>query len=190
MTTAFGEATIFSTRHKNRRFNVRSSSPKADQALDQLQAHMGLVVQTAVRILGSMHDAEEVAQDLAEKLLKKPPNVVENWPAYLKMMATNRALDGIRQRKDFQTNVALVSDNNPERNATQAQQADRLRRAITRLSNRDGELFAMHYLADLGLEEIAEITGSNANAVGVALHRVRSRLADLVNATTGELANG
>jgi RNA polymerase sigma-70 factor (ECF subfamily) len=48
--------------------------------------------------------------------------------------------------------------------------------AVARLDERDRELIALRYGADLSTQQISEILGLSRNAVDVALHRTRDRL--------------
>ena len=59
-----------------------------------------------------------------------------------------------------------------------AEAADRLalRAALSLLSERDRELIALRYGADLSARQIAEHLGSRTNSVEVALHRALGRL--------------
>ena len=51
-----------------------------------------------------------------------------------------------------------------------------LRRALARLGERDRELIALRYGADLSTRRIASLLGGSTNAVDVALHRALARL--------------
>lgn len=51
-----------------------------------------------------------------------------------------------------------------------------LHEAIVRLSDRDQELLALRYGADLTTKAIASLVGSTTNAIEVALHRALNRL--------------
>jgi RNA polymerase sigma-70 factor (ECF subfamily) len=51
-----------------------------------------------------------------------------------------------------------------------------LSRAVGRLEERDRELIALRYGADLTARQIAELQGAKTNAVEVALHRALGRL--------------
>ena len=59
-----------------------------------------------------------------------------------------------------------------------------LRRAVTMLAERDAELIALRYGADLTAKQIAEVTGMRINAVEVALHRALATLRQIIE--TGE----
>ena len=67
---------------------------------EALRAHAGLMISAVARVLGDVAEAEDVAQDIAEKLLRKRPAEVGSWPAFLKKMAVNRAIDRLRRRRD------------------------------------------------------------------------------------------
>lgn len=57
--------------------------------------------------------------------------------------------------------------------------------AVARLEERDRELVALHYGADLTPREIARLLDAKPNAVEVALHRARSRLRSLLEREPG-----
>jgi RNA polymerase sigma-70 factor (ECF subfamily) len=61
-----------------------------------------------------------------------------------------------------------------------------LEAALAKLSDRDRELLALRYGADLTAAQIGELTGLAANAVDVALHRARERLAASLAPDDGE----
>lgn len=163
-----------------------------EELVRALGAHAGLIISSAARVLGNLADAEDVAQDIAEKLLKSPPTRILNWPGFLKTLAVNRAIDQLRRRKDWEDleslgdevdALAVVDD--PESALCAAQRAEFLRRAIANLPERDGQIFSLYYLGDLSHMEIASQMDMTVNAVGVALHRLRTRLATDVYASLG-----
>lgn len=53
-----------------------------------------------------------------------------------------------------------------------------LRRAVLRLNERERELIALRYGADLTARDVADVVGMRTNAVEVALHRALARLRD------------
>lgn len=55
-----------------------------------------------------------------------------------------------------------------------------IRSAVEQLGDRDRELIALRYGADLSTRDIAERLESNTNAIDVALHRARQRLRALL----------
>lgn len=156
--------------------------PDNEEALEALQAHARLVIQSAARVLGNISEAEDVAQDLAERLLRSPPREVRHWPALLKTMAVNASIDRLRRRREEHVEHEPVTDQGPPEAFAQADQARVLRKALAQLSARDAALYSFYYLADLKQADIARQLSMTPSAVGVALHRVRQRLTGLVRA--------
>ncbi|MEM9532356.1 MAG: sigma-70 family RNA polymerase sigma factor [Pseudomonadota bacterium] len=149
------------------------------ELIEALSAHAGLIIGAAARVLGDVAEAEDVAQDIAEKLLRNRPVKVRSWPALLKKMAVNRAIDRLRQRRDSsELGVDPIAPEAPDERLVQRQRAEALRTAVARLSERDAKLFSLQCFADLDQEEIGRELGMTRNAVGVALHRLRKRLSD------------
>lgn len=162
----------------------RSSQQARNELLRALHAHVGLVLKTAGRILGNVADAEDVAQDIAEKLLRTPPGNVRHWPALLKTMAANRAIDKLRARRNTESvfSIADVPSDHPmpEDLLAKDERAYALRRAIAALNHREALLFSLRYFSDQSHAEIAIQMKMRENAVSVALHRIRKQLADNV----------
>ena len=101
---------------------------------------------------------------------------IRSWPAFLKTMAVNGALDRLRRRKNSMDIEQIQMTDGPEDAVYDEQRADILRRAISRLPERDGQLFALYYFGELTHADIAMRLNMTENAVGVALHRLRKRL--------------
>ncbi|MGD8380241.1 MAG: sigma-70 family RNA polymerase sigma factor [Gammaproteobacteria bacterium] len=154
----------------------RSRTAGYDRVVEALHAHAGLILNAARRVLGNMADAQDVAQDIAEKLLRSPPEHVASWPALLKTMAVNRALDQLRSRREWSELPELECVETPETRLSDEQRARTLRAAIAALPERDGLLFSLYYAGDLSQVDIAGELGMTSNAVGVAIHRLRRRL--------------
>ncbi len=81
----------------------------------------------------------------------------------------------------------------PERAASGDLENDAIERltlqdAVGRLDERDRELIALRYGADLSARQIAQRLELNVNAVEVALHRARSRLRALLEGHADEAA--
>ena len=85
------------------------------------------------------------------------------------------------------------SSDPPDREAAGDLEADvvqrlTLRAAVNRLSERDRELIALRYGADLSARQIAQRVELSTNAVEVALHRARSRLREELEGPADEPA--
>ncbi|MFK8053852.1 MAG: RNA polymerase sigma factor [Woeseiaceae bacterium] len=149
-----------------------------EDTLTALGAHAGLMISSAVHILGSLHDAEDIAQDIAERLLRSPPLNIRNWPAYLRTLAVNGAIDRLRKRRPTEGTDDIADIATPEASLENDERAEALREAIAGLPQRDATLFSLYYLADVGQAEIGRQLDMTENAVAVALHRIRKKLGD------------
>jgi RNA polymerase sigma-70 factor (ECF subfamily) len=152
-----------------------------------------MVFATAYRILGDSDDAEDAFQEVFLKLItlwKRRPNpeVVGDWGAYLRVVATRSAIDLRRRRSRRWKNrvavTAAIQDTTAERAddlAAQHQRANALRQAMGRLTKRDALVFALRCFEDFSYEEIAAQTGLTVNQVGVILHRGRKTLQEALD---------
>jgi RNA polymerase sigma factor (sigma-70 family) len=108
---------------------------------------------------------------------------VENWGALLRYLASCRALDLLRKRRPA---AALAADPpappsaRPDMVVVAAEQAVMLRQALTRLPNRQAEVFALRYFSELSNQEIARTLNITVGAVAIALHKARTRLHELL----------
>jgi len=68
----------------------------------------------------------------------------------------------------------------PVENAEAVELASCLRLALARLPQQEAEVFYLRCLEDMTYQEIAAHLGLEVNAVGVALHRARARLRELL----------
>lgn len=168
----------------------RSRSGSRSEGLEALHLHGGLVISAAARIVGNVADAEDIAQDIAEKLLRSPPGQVRSWPALLKTMAVNAALDHLRRDRSWTNLPEPEGVAGPEALVSDAERAAHLRAAIAALPERDGRLFSLYYFGDLSQIEIAEQLDMTPNSVGVAIHRLRERLTNDVRKRLGITETG
>ena len=149
-----------------------------------VQQHGPLVFGVAWRILGQAADAEDVVQDVfleAHQLKRKPSD--NGWGGLLYRMATFRALDRLRQRKETvpldQAEPSRASAG-PETEAIGHELEVRLRQAMTMLSDREAGVFCLRYFEHLSSKEIGEALGISDGAVRVALHKARAKLQSLL----------
>jgi RNA polymerase sigma-70 factor (ECF subfamily) len=142
--------------------------------------HGPVVFGTAWRILGHAADAEDVVQDVFLQAYQvQQDEEVRCWEALLRRLASCRALDRLRQRRTAVPldGLALASTaDNPETLAAEHELADRLRHAVAELPQREATVFCLRCFEGLSYEKIAESLRTSVGAVGVALHKARTRL--------------
>jgi RNA polymerase sigma-70 factor (ECF subfamily) len=139
-----------------------------------------LVFATAWRILGHAADTEDVVQEVflqVHQLQQTHP--VRHWPGLLRRLAACRALDRLRQRRSTVSlnGLSLIGpDTGPEVAALERELAERLRRAIAQLPEREATVFCLRYFDDLSYQDIADTLSIQTGAVASALHKARLKL--------------
>jgi RNA polymerase sigma factor (sigma-70 family) len=135
--------------------------------------------------LGDGPDAEDVTSEVFERALRYRKSYDRSkgdpvaWLLGIARRCTNTALAAravdpleIRERAD---NRSLEEDS--VRRLTLAS-------ALAQLKERDRELVALRFGADLTASQIASVVDSKTNAVEVALHRALDQLRSIVNSET------
>jgi len=141
----------------------------------------------AYRMLGNHADAADCVQDtFAAALALSRREAVTSWPGLLRHLVTRNGLDRLRRRYRERTDglhlsadIAAVAAG-PLENAEAVELASCLRLALVRLPQQEAEVFYLRCLEDMTYQEIATHLGLEVNAVGVALHRARARLRELL----------
>jgi RNA polymerase sigma-70 factor, ECF subfamily len=155
-----------------------------------VRTHGAMAFDTAWRLLGHAADTEDAVQEaFLEAFRLHGRQQVRNWGGLLRHLATRRAIDRLRQRRKFlalplealTSEPASPASDQPESVTVQHELADRLRLAIAKLPDREASVFSLHYLGEMSNGEIAETLGISADAVGVALHKARNRLKELLD---------
>lgn len=151
-----------------------------------IRTHGPMAFDTAWRVLGHAADTEDAVQDaFMEAFRLHRQQQVRNWGGLLRQLATRRAVDRLRRRytalplEKCSSDLTSPQSEHPELIAIERELAERLRRGIAKLSDREATVFSLHYLGEMANGEIAESLGISADAVGVALHKARNRLKQL-----------
>ena len=154
-----------------------------------VRTHGAMAFDTAWRLLGHAADTEDAVQEaLLEAFRLHGRQPVRNWGGLLRHLATRRAIDRLRQRRTVlplrpempMSEPASPASEQPESIAAERELADRLRLAIAKLPEREASVFALRYLGEMDNSQIAETLGISVDAVGVALHKARNRLKQLL----------
>jgi RNA polymerase sigma-70 factor (ECF subfamily) len=159
--------------------------------------HHSTVFRAAYRVTGNASDAEDVLQTVFMRLLRRSPDAetVGNMEGYLRRAAVNAALDLIRSRQaaphvPLDDVAPLLSENAslaPDRLHRSAEIRHWLREAVTRLSPRAAEMFALRFFEDRDNPEIAQILGTTTATVAVTLSRTRDRIQQEFKSYMGEI---
>lgn len=169
---------------------MTSALPAGDQSTDPIDppvaalavAYGRQIFHAAYRLLGNISQAEDVLQEVFLRVLEKAPTEVESWPAYLSAMATRISIDRLRRHTRWRRLLPIWvasaprEDDSAELHAMQAQQAGRLRIALSRLKSQDATCFSLRYLQGFDISQIATTLGMTRNHVSVCLHRAQRAL--------------
>lgn len=144
-----------------------------------VERHATRVFRVAYRILGSVQDAEDVAQDVfAEAFKSFRHGPVQSWIGLFVRLATLRSIDRLRRKKPA---VELrESDRVSTLEPFEELAADELRRwlreAVAQLPDQQATVFVMLHYEQLPRDQIAENLGISLEAVSTILYKARQRL--------------
>ncbi len=137
------------------------------------------VFRVALRILGSVHDAEDVSQIVfTEALAIHRDQAVRNWTGLLVRLVSVRAIDLLRQRRHtLEINEAdQISNIGPVDEAIGREMAAWLRNAIRQLPEQQAVIFSLCCLENLDRNEVANLLETSPESVSTALCKARRRL--------------
>jgi len=139
----------------------------------------------ALRITGSIPDAEDVVQEVLERVWKTPAeqsSSVQNWEAWCMTLTRNRSLDRNRSRSLRRTTtldgvVERSSEHpGPARTAELSDLAAQVRRLMDELPEKQRLVMHLRDVEELTYEEIAEALQISLDQVKVNLHRARKAI--------------
>ncbi|MCK4753345.1 MAG: sigma-70 family RNA polymerase sigma factor [Planctomycetes bacterium] len=160
-----------------------------------VKKHAPLVWQTAYRLLSNEADAADCFSETFVSALEiSRRQRVRNFPALLARLATARAIDQLRRRyakSQIRTNtedLAAIPSANPGP-AQQAQSKElqtRLRKALTKLPQKQAQAFCLRYLNDMSYVQIAKTLDITISTTGVLLLRAKTKLKQLLETAASE----
>ena len=126
--------------------------------------------------VGAGPDAEDITSETFERALryKKSFDSTKGEPAAWLIGIARRCIEGRPLNLDVSSEHLDTADHRDLEDDTLRRMA--LSAAVGRLDERDRELIALRYGADLTARQIAELLGAKTNAIEVALHRALGRL--------------
>ena len=144
-----------------------------------VERHAKRIFRVALRILGSVQDAEDVSQDVfTEAFRLHQAGPVQSWTGLLVRLATLRSIDRLRRKQPF---VELrecdrMSTVEPFHEVAATELAHWLRKAIAQLPDQQSTVFVMAYFEQLSRDEVSATLGISPEAVSTALYKARQRL--------------
>lgn len=140
----------------------------------------------AVRMLGTVEDAEEALQDSfirAYRALERCEDP-ERFGAWLYRILINRCRThgGRRGRRErtFVSDPAAMANASEEHPAEQGAWREEIEYALNRLDVRQREAFLLKHVEELSYEEMSELTGIGISALKMRVKRACDRLRELL----------
>jgi RNA polymerase sigma-70 factor (ECF subfamily) len=154
-----------------------------------VERHAERVYRIAFRILGSVHDAEDVSQNVfTEAINRHAAGPVQSWTGLFVRLATVRSIDLLRKRHPT---VELqetddVSNIGPPDHAVGTELAAWLRGAVSRLPEQQAAIFSLAYFEQLDRDEVATVLNISPEAVSTALYKARRQLMSQITVLNGD----
>lgn len=164
---------------------AENEQPRWNQIVDQ---HGSRVFRIALRILGSVHDAEDVSQEVfAEAFRLHEAGDVQSWTGLLVRLATLRSIDQLRRVRQAQTlrEDDRISTTGPDEEAAAKELAEWIRTAVARLPDQQAAVFAMAQFERLSRDQIATNLDISPESVSTALYKARQRLLSQLSVFNG-----
>ncbi len=164
----------------------KDSLPDWDQIVERYAER---VARIALRILGSLHDAEDVSQEVfKEAMLLHRRGPVRSWTGLMVRLATLRSLDRRRTRKpqiEIEDSDA-VSNAGPEDRLVASELANWLRREVDRLPDRQAAVFTLIHFEQFDRNEAAATLEISPETVSTTLSQARRRLSESFRVFQGD----
>ena len=144
-----------------------------------VDGHAKSVFRVAMRILGSVQDAEDVSQDVfTEAFQLHSKTTVKNWTGLLVRLATLRSIDRLRRKRPAVelSETDRMSSVEPFHELAADELARWLRNAVAQLPDQQSAVFVMFHFEHLPREEISAALDMTPEAVSAALYKARQRL--------------
>jgi RNA polymerase sigma-70 factor (ECF subfamily) len=147
--------------------------------------YAGIIIKLCRAYTNSQEDFEDYYQEVCLQIWKSRNNFREesSWSTWIYRLSLNVCLTLLKKHKRAKEHFA--SDYIPDLPADETRAFDNdalnlLYQAIRQLSEIDRGVILL-YLEEKSYQEIADITGTNANNIGVRINRIKERLRKLLD---------
>jgi RNA polymerase sigma-70 factor (ECF subfamily) len=173
------------------------ANPGTEPDLEQIyREHHRRVIQAAYRVTGNPQDAEDVLQTVFMRLVRREGGspLSDSLGNYLHRAAINAALDIVRSKRSARASslegveptLAAAADEAPDKVQGGSELKEQIRLALSGMSAKAAEIFALRYFEGYGNHEIAKMLGTSRSTVNVILHRTREKLRKEMSPYLGE----
>ncbi len=158
---------------------------------EQIRREHGPTVWAVVyRIIAHFEDAQDCLQEVFLEAMRSPQTAeVRNWGAWLRWLATRRAIDMLRSRRRERTHAMVAEPSGPMApdSLESRETIEIVRRELARLPDSQATAFWMASAEQMTYQQIGEQMQITPNAVGLLIHRARMQLKlSLRNLVEGE----
>lgn len=155
-----------------------------------VEKYKRMVYTLALKITGNKEEAEDAAQEIFVKCFRSlgSYNGRAAFATWLYRITYNHAVDTVKknhrkwdtEKWNADTEMAGADYSCFEEKMDLKEIRVLLKEAIDRLSPQDQVIVTLYYYDELSLRDIAEVMGIKENNVKIKLHRIRSRLLELL----------
>ncbi|MBL0331637.1 MAG: RNA polymerase sigma factor [Chlorobiota bacterium] len=155
-------------------------------SLQFFNRHNKKLVAYCSKIISDYDGAQDVVQDVWRRLLdmRRNSSDVDNPLGYIFTIARNLSLNFLRSKKRRLNNETTYSDITIKENMYKKEEYNEkeelINRALKKLPENYREILELSIYSDYSYKEIAEIKGSNENAICTKASRARERLREEV----------
>lgn len=137
----------------------------------------------ALNIVGDVHDAEDLMQELMIKIWKRYDQflLIDNQEAWCMTVTRNMAIDKVRSKKVAVHDISeyhTLSDKDPtpEKEIEQNERMGIIMKLVNELPEKQRMIVHLRDIEGYTYQEIADITETTLDFVKVSLHRARKTL--------------
>jgi RNA polymerase sigma-70 factor (ECF subfamily) len=157
------------------------------------ETYSGLLFRVAYSVLRSRAEAEDVAQDVFVRILKRSPDLltVRDLRVWLIRITWNLSIDRRRRIRPDQIDEdfakSLVATNAPADEALgDAQRMKAVLRELEKLPRAERQVLLLSTVEELETLEVAKVLGRSESAVRALLFRARTRLRERLDRGEGK----
>lgn len=149
-----------------------------------IQKRLDRMFRLACSILGRSDEAQDMMQDVAEKILRRHGNLkdVENIDAFITRSVQNACIDRIRKRRDTTPKIPELPDG---RNSDRWSDRQLVHRSLARLPERQRIAIHLKDIEGYSSKEIAKIMETDEANVRTLLSRGRRALEEIIEKEEG-----
>lgn len=162
-------------------------SGRRDAFIGLVERYQRPIYNAAFWILRRPEDASDVAQTAFLKAIERLDDYDPRFRffSWLYRIAVNEALDVLRRNGreeplDDEVDLVDADGAGPEQRVARAQDEERLRRCMLRLSLNDRLVLTLRHFSELGYDEIGRVLELDEKTVKSRLFEARKRLRDLI----------